>query len=204
MGRRPTWNEPELLRTVMAVFRRKGFAHTSVQDLQEATGLHPGSLYKAYGSKEGLFTAALAAYNEQVAARRVQFHLDETDPPLRGLHTFFASTFSDSDSEEANPGCLLTNTAIEAPMLPGIGRDGVAAGLELIETGFRRMLERAVATGDLAPTAPTDQLAAELLALYQGVLVLVRFGTPTVKLADIVANALPAIVGPTPRGQGAP
>ncbi|MEV6595462.1 TetR/AcrR family transcriptional regulator [Actinoplanes sp. NPDC051346] len=192
MGRRPTWNEPELLRSVMAVFRRKGFAHTSVRDLEEATGLHPGSLYKAYGNKEGLFTAALAAYNEQVAARRVRTHLDETEPPLRGLHTFFVSTFD--SGEEANPGCLLTNTAVEAPALAGVGRDGVAAGLELIEAGFRRLLERAVTAGDLAASTPTDQRAAELLAFYQGVLVLVRFGTPPARLAGIVAHALPALL----------
>src|SRR5881392_1911699 len=165
----------------MAVFRRKGFAHTSVQDLQEATGLHPGSLYKAYGSKAGLFTAALAAYNEQVAAHRVRVHLDDADPPLRGLHTFFTSTFDDGG--QSNPGCLLTNTAIEAPTLDGIGRDGVTAGLALIEAGFRRLLNRAIAAGDLAPTVTTEQLAAELLVLYQGVLVLVRFGTPAAKLA---------------------
>src|SRR5437762_11527659 len=148
VGRRPTWSGPGLLRTGVAVFRRKGCAHTSVQDLQQATGLHPGSLYKAYGSKEGLFAAALAAYNEQVTARRVGTHLDEADPPLRGLHTFFTSTFD--SGEETNPGCLLTNTAIEAPALPGTGRDGVTAGLALIEGGFRRLLDRAVAAGDLA------------------------------------------------------
>jgi TetR/AcrR family transcriptional regulator, transcriptional repressor for nem operon len=194
VGRRATWTEPELLRTVMAVFRRKGFAHTSVRDLEEATGLHPGSLYKAYGNKEGLFTAALAAYNEQVAAHRVRIHLDETDPPLRGLHAFFVSTF-DGDAE-ANPGCLLTTTAVEAPALAGVGRDGVAAGLELIEAGFRRLLERAVAAGDLAPATPAEQRAAELMALYQGVLVLVRFGTAPAKLAGIVDHALPALLAP--------
>ncbi|MEV8504450.1 TetR/AcrR family transcriptional regulator [Actinoplanes sp. NPDC051475] len=199
MGRRPTWTEPELLATVMAVFRRKGFAHTSVRDLEQATGLHPGSLYKAYGNKEGLFTAALAAYNEQVAAHRVRIHLDETDPPLRGLHAFFVSTFD--GGEEANPGCLLTNTAVEAPALAGVGRDAVAAGLELIEAGFRRMLERAIAAGDLPPTTPNDQRAAELLALYQGVLVLVRFGTAPAKLAGIVAHALPALLATHTQGE---
>ncbi|GAA2866115.1 TetR family transcriptional regulator [Actinoplanes cyaneus] len=192
MGRKATWTEPELLRTVMAVFRRKGFAHTSVRDLEEASGLHPGSIYKAYGNKEGLFTAALAAYNEQVAAERVRTHLDETDPPLRGLHAYFLSTF-DGD-EEANPGCLLTNTAVEAPALAGVGRDGVTAGLELIEAGFRRVLERAVAAGELAADTPAGQLAGELLALYQGVLVLVRFGTAPAKLAGIVTHALPALL----------
>lgn len=191
MGRRATWTEPELLSAVMAVFRRKGFAHTSVRDLEGATGLHPGSLYKAYGNKEGLFAAAVTAYNDQVVADRVRTHLDAAEPPLRGIHAFFTSTFD--SGEELNPGCLLTTAAAEAPELPGTARDGVAAGLDLIEDGFWRVLERARAAGDIDPTTATDQLASQLLALYQGVLVLVRFGTPAAKLAAVVEHAIPAI-----------
>lgn len=195
MGRRPTWTEPELLGAVMALFRRKGFVDTSVRDLEEATGLHPGSLYRAYGSKEALFAAALSHYNEQVVARRVHTHLDEAEPPLSGIYSFFSSTF-ESD-EEANLGCLLTNTAVESRVLASPARVGVATGLDLIESGFVRVLDRASRAGHLARAASAERLAAQLLALYQGVLVLVRFGTPKAKLADIVENAIPAIISTT-------
>ena len=36
-----------------------GYEATSVDDLVAATGLHRGSLYQAFGSKRGLFLAAL-------------------------------------------------------------------------------------------------------------------------------------------------
>ncbi|MBI3685790.1 MAG: TetR/AcrR family transcriptional regulator [Actinobacteria bacterium] len=191
----------------MAVFRRRGFARTSIRDLAEATGLHPGSLYQAYGSKEGLFAAAVTTYNELVVEHRVRTHLDEAEPPLRGIDTFFASTFDDDGDDDSaadgpNPGCLLTNTAVEAHLLPGTSRDGVAAGLNLIEQGFQRVLERARQAGQINPTAATDQLAAQLLALYQGVLVLVRFGAPTTKLAAIVAHAVPAIIASGHHAEG--
>ncbi|MEO6085292.1 MAG: TetR/AcrR family transcriptional regulator [Umezawaea sp.] len=200
MGRRATWSEPELVNAVMAVFRRKGFAQTSVRDLEAATGLHPGSLYKAYGNKESLFAAVVTAYNDRVVAHRVHTHLDAAEPPLQGIHTFFTSTFD--GGEEHNPGCLLTTSAVEAPALPGTARDGVAAGLDLIEDGFRRLLERARAAGDIAATAPIDQLASQLLALYQGVLVLVRFGTPAARLAAVVEHAVPAITAYDHRPEG--
>lgn len=200
MGRRATRTEPELLGAAMGVFRRKGFAHTSVRDLEGATGLHPGSLYKAYGSKEGLFAATVTRYNEQVVAQRVRTHLDAADPPLPGLQAFFTSTFD--GGEQLNPGCLLTTTAVETPVLPDTARSGVATGLELIEDGFRRLLERAREAGDISPTAETDQLASQLLALYQGVLVLVRFGTPAAKLATVVEHAIPAITTFDHRSEG--
>lgn len=45
----------------MQVFWRRGYAATSVQDLVDGTGLGRGSLYNAFGSKQGLYEAALRA-----------------------------------------------------------------------------------------------------------------------------------------------
>ena len=43
----------------MNAFRSKGYEGTSVQDLVDATGVGRGSLYAAFGSKEGLYLAAM-------------------------------------------------------------------------------------------------------------------------------------------------
>src|SRR5690242_17595534 len=51
----------------MSAFRRKGYEGTSVQDLVDATGLGRGSLYAAFGSKEGLYRAVLDRYRERYA-----------------------------------------------------------------------------------------------------------------------------------------
>lgn len=42
-----------------AVFRRRGYAAASVDDLVTATGVHRASLYSVFGSKYGLFLRAL-------------------------------------------------------------------------------------------------------------------------------------------------
>lgn len=44
-----------------AVFRRRGYASTSIDHLVEATGVHRGSLYGVFGSKHGLFLRVLDA-----------------------------------------------------------------------------------------------------------------------------------------------
>ncbi|SNT55375.1 TetR/AcrR family transcriptional regulator, transcriptional repressor for nem operon [Asanoa hainanensis] len=46
----------------MGVFRAKGYEGASMRDLAEATNLGSGSLYAAFGSKEGLYLAALDRY----------------------------------------------------------------------------------------------------------------------------------------------
>src|SRR5205823_245722 len=106
MGRRATWTESEVLGQVMKLFHHKGFGHTSVKDVEQATGLHPGSIYKAYGSKENLFAAALGTYSERIVGVRVRRYLDDAEEPLAGIREFFTSTFQ--NGPEPNPGCLLT------------------------------------------------------------------------------------------------
>ena len=156
----------------MPLFHRKGFGHTSLKDIEQATGLHPGSIYKAYGSKEALFLAAVRAYNDQVVTRRVRAFLHEVADRLGGIHDFFTSTLDAPD--DPNPGCLLTNTAIESFVLDLDIHGDVAAGLERVEASLRHALERVRAAAQLTSSTPVEDVAAQLLALYQGVLVLIR------------------------------
>lgn len=59
MGRNRSFDEAEVIARCAEVFRRTGYEGTSIDDLVNATSLHRGSLYKAFGSKRGLFLAAL-------------------------------------------------------------------------------------------------------------------------------------------------
>ena len=59
MGRNRTFIEAEVVAQCAAVFRSTGYEGTSIDDLVQATGLHRGSLYKAFGSKRGVFLLAL-------------------------------------------------------------------------------------------------------------------------------------------------
>ena len=61
MGLTRSFDEAEVLARAAAAFVSTGFEGTSVDDLVAATGLFRGSLYKAFGSKRGLFLAALGA-----------------------------------------------------------------------------------------------------------------------------------------------
>lgn len=59
MGRTRSFDEADVIRLCAAEFRSTGYEGTSIDDLVQATGLHRGSLYKAFGSKRGLFVLAL-------------------------------------------------------------------------------------------------------------------------------------------------
>lgn len=202
MGRKQLWDRAEVLASAMRLFRRRGYQGASVRDIEEATGLHPGSLYRVFENKDGLFRAALDAYNDQVVQGRVRAHLLESADPVAGIRSFFTSTFEtgrgpdldhDYDPDpDPDPGCLLTNTAVESFTLPQAA-DAVRRGLETIESGFAEALTRARTRGLLPADLDVGQSAAHLLALYQGLLVLVRAGTPRSKLHTITDGAMASI-----------
>lgn len=179
----------------MGVFRRLGYHQTSIRDIEGATGVLAGSLYKAYGSKLGIFGAALDAYHELVVGRRVREYLQDAPDPRAGIHGFFVSTFG--DGSEADPGCLLTTSAIDGHTVPEIAA-AVQKGLATIEQGLAMAVARARAVQQVHPDCCPASTAAQLLVLYQGVLVLVRAGTTRTRLAAATTPAIDAILGPPP------
>lgn len=61
MGRTKGFNQEEVINIIGEVFIKKGFNGTSLDDIVKGTGVLRGSLYSAFGSKLGMFTAALTA-----------------------------------------------------------------------------------------------------------------------------------------------
>jgi AcrR family transcriptional regulator len=190
MGRKQAWDEAEVLAAAMQLFRRRGYFGASLRDIGEATGLHPGNLYRTFKSKDELFRAVLNAYNDRVVQGRVRLHLYGTDDPVAGIRSFFTSAFDTGAGPD--PGCLLTNTAVESFGLPHVVPE-VRQGLEAIESGFADALTRADDLGLLSVHGRVEALAAQLLALYQGLLVLVRAGVPADKLHVITDGAMASI-----------
>ena len=54
-----------VLNKAISLFWKVGYNATSMQALFEVTGLKPGSVYLAFGNKEGLFKESLKSYTQQ-------------------------------------------------------------------------------------------------------------------------------------------
>jgi TetR/AcrR family transcriptional repressor of nem operon len=59
MGRPRGFDEEEVVRAAVALFARRSYDGTSVDDLVHHLRVHRGSLYKTFGSKRGLYLTAL-------------------------------------------------------------------------------------------------------------------------------------------------
>lgn len=59
MGRPRSFDQATVLDCAVTLFARDGYEGTSIDRIVTETGLHRGSLYTTFGSKRGLFRAAL-------------------------------------------------------------------------------------------------------------------------------------------------
>src|SRR6516164_3398429 len=84
----------------MMLFWRKGYGGTSIHDLEKATRLRRGSLYNAFGDKQGLFVAALKRYETTVGHERIK-QLSNPDP-YRAIEGFL-ETLVTQMSEPSRP-----------------------------------------------------------------------------------------------------
>jgi AcrR family transcriptional regulator len=177
MGRNRSYDEDAALNGAMHAFRRSGYQAASIRDLEEATGLKAGSIYNSFGDKAGLFDAAFEHYNRTVLLGRIGKYAPR-EAGLDGLRDLFLSLLSEPRGEAF--GCLITNTAVELGGEPPIHRR-VEEGLRIL---MRTFVERvAVAQG---ADEKAHRTSLKLLALYQGILVLVRAGHDKTALQQLI------------------
>lgn len=171
MGRRKNLSEQELLDRAMHVFRRDGFAGATAEVLVNETGASRYNLYSSYGSKEGLFDAALDRYNQVIIdARFGPLEKPEADlDDILALLDFYGNAGS---GPAAGIGCLLCNSAIEFG-----GRkqpDAVRRYLNRLSGAFRNALDNAKSKSQLHADVDTMVLSDSLCANVLGLFVLIR------------------------------
>ena len=100
-----------VVRLASQLFWEKGFHATSTRDLQEAVNMRPGSIYSAFGSKEGLYIESLKDYTEQMESQ-IKECLSTSDSILGGLRAFVEDVVT---KKESTPSaiCMLVKANCE-------------------------------------------------------------------------------------------
>jgi AcrR family transcriptional regulator len=185
MVRARAFDEDTVLTGAMTAFRRSGYAGTAIPALETATGISAGSLYNAYGDKRGIFLAAFAHYLKAVLEARIA-RFASPSQGLSGLRQLFLSLLRESDGEKF--GCLITNTAIEFGADDAMSGPTARKGFDILERLFLDRLAVARSSGRLRRGVDPKSASIRLLALYQGVLVLVRGGHEPAKIRRVITS----------------
>jgi TetR/AcrR family transcriptional repressor of nem operon len=167
------YDRDELLDCAIELFRRQGYSATSTAELVAELGVNRKSMYAEFGSKQGLFEAALERYGA-VNLLRVLAPIEAPDADANSINDAFLGYASASETQFSGLGCLMANTAVErAAIDPGSARF-VDAYLDRLTKGFRNALENAHADGDVSVLADLDDLAAFLVMSVLGISAMLR------------------------------
>jgi TetR/AcrR family transcriptional regulator, transcriptional repressor for nem operon len=189
MARMKEFDVDVVLDRAAEVFWRLGYEATSIQDLEEATGVGRGSLYNAFQDKQGLFLAALQRYGEKYGATPLR-RLDDADVRrgIRGMLEDIVARMSDPKNPR---GCLLTNACLEVAGSVEVAAK-VAAKVRLMEDKLEGVINRARQSGQIRADVEPRQLARFYSSVAQGLSVAHKTFGDTARLHDIIAVAMQA------------
>ncbi|EDL55950.1 transcriptional regulator, TetR family protein [Vibrio mediterranei AK1] len=112
MAKPAKFNRSEVIHKAMLLYWEKGFHATSMRCLQDAIDMRPGSIYAEFGSKEGLFKAAIEHYSTQGQARLDDL-VKQFSSPLQGLKAFILQSVQPCSVDNPNAMCMLAKTVAE-------------------------------------------------------------------------------------------
>ncbi len=189
MARTRTFDTDAVLDQVVDLFWQHGFDGVAMQDVCAATGLNPGSLYAAFGDKQGMFVQAMQRYIQSVSQQAIE-RLHRQSSAMAGIRDYFAALVDAMVDGKRQWGCLVTNTVVAfATREPAIA-EAFRLHLTRLEAAFASAIERAKQAGEVDPGVATTAAAAFLVCTVQGLNVLARTRPGRATLEQVCVHAL--------------
>jgi AcrR family transcriptional regulator len=193
---RPRAYQPEVaLGKALDLFRKGGFAATSLDDLSAATGMNRPSLYGAFGDKRELYIKSYARYRADARAAMADIFREQL-PIRKRLARIYAVALDIYLSGEAGPrGCFSVMTAAsEAVADPDI-RAMVLEGFFDLDKAFAGCFRLAKENGELGQGADPAVLAQLASATIHTIAIRARAGVSRKELEAIVKGAIDVMCG---------
>ena len=193
---RPRAYQPEIaLGKALDLFRKDGFAATSLDDLSAATGMNRPSLYGAFGDKRELYIKSYQRYRADARAAMVDLFREEM-PIRRRLERIYAVALDIYLSGEAGPrGCFTVMTAASEAVADPEIRAMVLEGFCELDKAFARCFRLAKEKGELPATADAAVLALLASATMHTMAIRARARVPRKELETIVEGAIELLCG---------
>lgn len=125
MGRTKCYERENILQQATDLFWAKGFADTSLKQLEEKTGVNKSGLYAEFSGKEDLFLECLKHYTCNTEVYDI---LEKQPYGIKNIEQFLLKTV-----DEQKPGCFLVNTLRDWNLLPAKSKKFISQHIEKIK-----------------------------------------------------------------------
>jgi TetR/AcrR family transcriptional repressor of nem operon len=193
MSRPKAFDPDTALDRATELFRRKGYAATSVGDLVEHTGLSRSSLYDTFGDKHALFLAALDRYRLQ-GSSYLNDIVQSAESPMAGLRAYFDALAADcACPEQGRYGCLAVNAAAECAATDAETAARSAENWKAVSAAFAALVQSAQQAGELPTSRDAVQLGHFLTNAVYGLRSLQTAGAPAEAIRSVIDTTLAAL-----------
>ena len=176
MARPREFDEVKAISQAAAVFWRKGFADTSIGDLEDALSMGRQSIYNAFGDKRALFLLALDQYYEK-ASEPLQLAFAGEAQGLEAIRRYLEGVVSFQTSTEDRLGCFLTRSLVDHGTLDPDVASKCQNNEKRLYSAFSKALEKASEIGEISDTLDMEAAAQQLCLQVYGLSVMARSGT---------------------------
>ena len=188
-GRPASIDTETAMKVMVELFRSKGFAAVSLDDLSSATGLSRPSLYRAFGNKVEMYVGAMDAFGVQVAHEAAP-KLFETEDLVTDLANFLDGMLTIYFRDhEVTPGCLVFGTAPSAADEAAI-QARLKFGVDHVDALMRSRFKQAAPTASDAEIETAVEIASNTLIAFS---VRAKSGATKASLSKMGANSAASI-----------
>ncbi|MBO0948797.1 TetR/AcrR family transcriptional regulator [Fibrella forsythiae] len=189
MARPKAFAEQDALHAAMETFWKKGYHHTSMQDLVDSMGINRASLYDTFIDKHTLYLNALERYRDLNCADMAEA-VAGADTARAKIHAIFDRAIAETLEDKEHKGCFMTNATLE--MLPHYAdvQAIVANNFVYLDNTFRQLLNDGITAGEFSATLNVDRLVPFLMSQLSGIRVLGKAIPDGFMLNQVVDTAL--------------
>jgi TetR/AcrR family transcriptional regulator, copper-responsive repressor len=193
---RPRAYQPDVaLGKALGLFRKEGFAATSLDDLSAATGMNRPSLYGAFGDKRELYIKSYQRYRDDARAAMADIFRGEL-PIRKRLQRIYAAALDIYLAGDSGPlGCFTVMTAASEAVADPQIRAMVLDGFSELDKAFFNVFRRAKDKGELPAGADPAVLAQLASSTVHTLAIRSRARVPRKELEAIVKGAIDLMVG---------
>lgn len=188
MARTREFDTEAAVSRAMELFWAHGYEATSVRDLTQHLGIGQGSLYAAFGDKNGLYRAAMAHYRATLAAAALR-SLEEGANARSAIRTLLTERIRIA-VRSGGQGCLAVNAVCERLPEDAATRRAVRDMQDATREALTEVLRAARDRGEIAARHDPHTTAAFLVTFLNGLLVSSKITPDASTLEPLVEVAL--------------
>lgn len=188
LGRPAAFDKEAALDTAMRLFWERGYEGTSMADLSQRMGIHPSSIYAAFGDKQALFTLAAKRYAD-VPAQYMARALEQ--PTLRSfILAAFDNTVDFLGSKDHPSSCFTLTGAISCGIDTAPAKALMTEMRLRNEAAIKARLLKARRAGEFPKEENVDDYTRYLSSLLSGLAIQAANGSTRAELKRTAEVAL--------------